>query len=50
MSDVKETKACARMPCLKGGIIEEDDKTKEVNGKLYHEGCAPTQKENESCT
>jgi hypothetical protein len=50
MSDVEEIKACSRMPCPKGGIIREGDKTKEINGKLYHEECAPNQKENESYT
>lgn len=51
MSDVEEITRCARTPnCKKDGFIHEGEPTKEVNGKFYHEECAPTQKDNESCT
>ncbi|MGB9488426.1 MAG: hypothetical protein WCD04_20215 [Terriglobia bacterium] len=50
MVDVEEIKACSRMNCPKGGIIREGEPTKEIDGKLYHEECVPTQKETESYT
>lgn len=51
MGDVENApKICSREKCPKGGIIKEGEPTKTVYDKLYHEECAPTQKENESYT
>ena len=51
MADVENApRICSREKCPKGGIIRDGEPTKWDNGKLYHEECAPTQRENESYT
>lgn len=51
MSDVEEIGLpCANDHCVKGGIIKEDEPTVTVQGRVYHEECAPTQKQNQSYT
>jgi hypothetical protein len=51
MADVEDApKICSRKDCPHGGIIIKGEPMTWVNGKPYHEECAPTQKENESYT